>query len=180
MRKFFAIALLSIHLFNLAGYYALYQYFVYKSDKVMNEHIAKNQYNVNELIEVKIPVNLPYVTSWRNYESISGQVQFKNVCYNYVKLKLTADTMYVKCVPNYEKTRLVSNNVIKVKEIADVPVSKHDAPLIKKSVDDIYHYESFAFQPNNRATVIKQFGFYKAISVAQGVAETPFLPPETV
>ena len=180
MRKLAAIVLLSVHLFNLAGYYALYQYFTYKSDKVMNEHIAKNQYNVNDLVEVKIPVSLPYVTSWKNYEDVSGQVQFKNNCYNYVKLKLTADTMYVKCIPNYEKTRLISANVINAKQIGDVPVNKHENVPLKKSGEDIYQIESFSFYPTTLITRLTKFKATNVVTIKKGVAETPFLPPESV
>jgi len=103
----------------------LYQYFVYQSDKFFNEQISKNRYNLSDLVEIKIPIHNSVTQNWKGYESINGQIQFKNTCYNYVKLKLTADTIYLKCIPNYEKTRLFNQNIINAKEISDIPVNKN-------------------------------------------------------
>jgi hypothetical protein len=86
--------------------------------------MSKNKYSISDLVEIKVPIHTSVVQNWKGYEPISGQIQFKNTCYNYVKLKLTADTIYLKCIPNYEKTRLLDQNIINAKEIADIPVNK--------------------------------------------------------
>ncbi len=39
------------------------------------------------LITVKIPINLPYQTDWREFESIDGEMSFKGKTYKYVKRK---------------------------------------------------------------------------------------------
>jgi hypothetical protein len=126
LKKLIAVALLGLHLFTMGGHFMLYQYFVYRSDRLFNDQISKNRYNVNDLVEIKIPAHTPAFRDWDSFEPISGQVQFKNACYNYVKLKITTDTIYLMCVPNYEKTRLFKQNIINVKEIADIPVNKKD------------------------------------------------------
>lgn len=165
----------------MGGYHMLYQYFIYQSDKVMNEHIAKNQYNIHELVQVKIPVSMPGIYSETAYQSISGQIQFREGCYNYVKLKLTKDTMFVMCVPNYEKTRLVSSNIICAKQLADLPASKHDnLPSIKKSGQDIYNFETFNFYLNSTVTNLQSFTVFKVINSKKGMTKTPFLPPEHI
>ena len=179
MKKLLAIFLLSIHLFNMGGYHVLYQYFIYQSDKVMNEHIAKNEYNVHELVQVKIPVSMPGIDNETTYQSISGQIQFRQGCYNYVKLRLTSDTMFVMCVPNYEKTRLLNSNVICAKQLADLPVSKHDnLPSIKKSGQEIYDFETFNFYLNSAVTDLRPLSVYKVLNLKTGMCEKPFLPPD--
>jgi len=111
-------------MFSICGHILLYQYFVYKADQYFNEQISQNRYNISDLVEIKVPQHTSIVQDWKRYEPISGQVQFRNTCYNYVKLKLTADTIYLQCIPNYEKTRLFNQNIISAKEVADIPVSK--------------------------------------------------------
>ncbi|WP_428330862.1 hypothetical protein [Mucilaginibacter sp.] len=126
MKKLIAIVFLSVQMFSICGHILLYKYFVYRSDKLFNEQISKNRYNVNDLVEIKVPVHTPSVQSWTGYEKINGQIQFKNTCYNYVKIKLTSDTIFLMCVPNYEKTRLFNQNIINARDIADIPINKKD------------------------------------------------------
>lgn len=121
-------------MFAICGHVILYQYFVYKSDKISNERVNKNTYNVRELVEVKIPAHTAITQSWTEYELVSGQIEFKNTCYNYVRIKLTTDTIYLVCLPNYEKTRLHDQNT-NGKTIDDAPVNKKDHVPFGKSID---------------------------------------------
>ncbi|MFD0766669.1 hypothetical protein ACFQZI_17540 [Mucilaginibacter lutimaris] len=142
MKKLFAIVMLAVLVFNMCGYMLLYQYFINQSDAFANEQISKGYYKPDELVEIKIPVRMPYVQEQRRYENISGQIQLKGNCYNYVALKMTRDTMYVKCIPNYTKTKLVNDNVINAKDISDSPLAKKNhVPLAKKSgTDNDFNY----------------------------------------
>ncbi|MGZ3833268.1 MAG: hypothetical protein ACXVB0_07090, partial [Mucilaginibacter sp.] len=124
MKKLIAISLLVLQLFSLYGYMALYEYRVYQSDRLFNEQISENRYKLDDLVAVKVPVNMPTIQDWKDYVFVSGQVQFKNNCYNYVKLKMTRDTIYLMCIPNYNKTKLINQNIIDARKIADIPVSK--------------------------------------------------------
>jgi hypothetical protein len=126
LKKIIAIALLALHMFNLCGHMLLYQYAVYKSDIFFEYQVSHNLYNVNDLVEVKLPVDMPHSAGWPAFESIHGQVKFKEAAYNYVKMKLSGDTIYLMCVPNYKNTRLTSQNIIDARQIANIPVNKKD------------------------------------------------------
>lgn len=121
----------------------LHQYFVYLSDKFFNEQTSKGLYNLNDLTEVKIPANMPGITDWQNYENVSGQIQFEDVSYNYVKMKITRSAIYLMCVPNYSTTHLSNENVIAAKHIKNTPLPH------KKHVPDgkimLLNKYSFAF-----------------------------------
>lgn len=140
MKKLLAIVLLVIHFFNLGGYMLLQQYRVEQSDRHMNELISHNLYDPNQLVEIRVKQNLPGIHEWNDYKNVSGQIQLKNSCYNYVKLKFTRDTLYVMCVPNYEKTKLLSSNIIYAKQINDIPLDKkgHEPDGKKGGVDNKY------------------------------------------
>ncbi|OOQ56419.1 hypothetical protein BC343_18385 [Mucilaginibacter pedocola] len=126
--------MLSIHLFNAGGYLLLQQYQEYLTDRRMNELISQNLYNPNTLIEVKVAQHLPGITeTWGDYKNIDGQVQLKNNCYNYVRLKVTRDTLYLMVIPNYEKTHLIKKNIIYAKQINDIPQGDKNQAAAKKA-----------------------------------------------
>jgi hypothetical protein len=139
--------MLSVLVFNMGGYMLLVQYCIQESDQFANEQISKGHYKPEELVEIKIPIRMPYIQEQRRYENISGQIQLKGNCYNYVALKITRDTMYVKCVPNYRKTKLVNDNVITAKEIGDGALAKknHTSPVKKTGIDNEYCYNLALF-----------------------------------
>jgi hypothetical protein len=154
LKKLIAATLLSIYLFNIGGQLVLHQYFNYLSDKFFTEQTSKGLYNLNDLTEVKIPVNMPGVADWPAYENITGQIQFENVSYNYVKMRITRHVMYLMCVPNYTTTQLSDQNIIGAKGVKDAPVSKKDhVPFSKKSVlstKSNFAFLQFTFNPTCR------------------------------
>jgi hypothetical protein len=170
VKKLVAISLLCLHLFSLYGHIVLYEYFVYQSDRHFNEQISMNKYAVDDLVSVKVPVNMPTIDDWKDYAYISGQIKFKDNSYNYVKLKMTKDTIYLMCIPNYKKTKLLNQNVIDARKIADIPVSKKShVPFVKAIGLGDYNYlpiQYSFFTPvvtlkitvnNSRANLVKCF-----------------------
>ena len=135
MKKFAAILLLSVHLFYLGGYTLVFQYFINRSDVQIVKQMYDNKFDSTKLLELKVPVHMPTIQDWTEYEHIEGQIQLNNAYYNYVRLKMTRDTMYLICLPNSVKANLVKANVIMAKNLNDVPLSKKGAtnnPLTKK------------------------------------------------
>jgi hypothetical protein len=141
LKKLVTTILLAVHLFNIAGPLLIYQYLEYQSGRVFEEQSSKNNYALEDLFEVKLPVNIPTVQDWKSYEYVSGRVEFNNNDYNYVKLKMTRDTIYLVCIPNYKTTKLNSNNVIDARNIADVPVNKKEhLPASKTHNHRLFRY----------------------------------------
>ncbi|NCD70845.1 hypothetical protein [Mucilaginibacter agri] len=178
MRKLVAIILLSVHLFNLYGYNMLNRYFAYRTDVVMNEHIAKNMYNVHSLVMVKLPVSLPNIQNWNSFERISGQINFKNASYNYVKMKLTKDTIYVMCVPNYKATRLSNENIICARQLDDLPGAKNNNMLLKKPTMDKFSLPMLVFKAENRVSPVTKYFVTTKVNPKGRFKETPYQPPD--
>lgn len=149
MKKLIAIVFLLIHLFNIGGQLAFHQYLAYKADQFFNEQVNKNLYSVDDLTEVKIPVNLPKVTDWEGYVNLNGEVRFANASYNYVKIRITQKAIYLMCIPNYETTHLSGQNIIYAKQIKDISVPRKDhVPFGKINIMD-YNYPAinYVFSP---------------------------------
>ena len=126
MKRFVAIWLLFILLFNIGGPLAFHEYLVYKSDKLFNKQISEHHYSINDLTAIRIPVNMPGFADWKNYQNLNGRVQFENSAYNYVKIKITKNAIYLVCIPNYPTTHLSDQNIIDARQIPDIPVPKKE------------------------------------------------------
>jgi hypothetical protein len=145
LKKLVAILLLSAHLINIGGYVLVNQYFIHRSDTEIVKQMYDNKGNSAKLQELKVPVNMPTLQDWTEYEHVEGQVQLNNTYYNYVRLKMTRDTLYLICLPNDVKANLVKDNIIMVKNMSDVlPLSKKgpSIPSAKKvnsaGYDNVY------------------------------------------
>jgi hypothetical protein len=182
LKKTFAIVLLVAHFFNLGGYMVLSQYLVYRADKFASEQISKGKYDTANLIEIKIPQHMPQITNWKTYVNVSGQIQFDGAAYNYVKLKVTRDTIFVQCIPNYKTTKLLNENVICAKQLNDIPVSKkaHEASGKKTGIDNKYNHPviTYAFIP--RVSAIQKLNTFIFIDINQPIIIIDGRPPEVI
>jgi hypothetical protein len=172
--------MLVTHMLNLLGYMALNQYFVNKSNKVIAREIAKGKYNSRDLIEIKIRQNLPFIHDWDDYVNISGQLQLDGVSYNYVKLRVTRDTLYVQCIPNYETTKLLSENVICAKKLNSTPLSKrmHESSEKKLGSDAKYNCPQILYSFIKPAEPVQPPGTFIYINMPDAFVSVGGQPPE--
>ncbi|MEY2595183.1 MAG: hypothetical protein RI965_455 [Bacteroidota bacterium] len=106
MRPIWAISLLLLHLFNMGGYQLLFKHFEEVSNTRLVAKIDHQDYDEKNLLEIKVPIHLPYQLDWADYERVDGEIVLEGVHYNYVKRKLVNDTMTFLCLPNTEKTQI--------------------------------------------------------------------------
>jgi hypothetical protein len=172
--------MLALLLFNLGGYLLLFQYLIYQSDRSIIQKINNNHYKSTDLVEVKIPVHLN-IQDWTEFEPISGAVQLKDNSYNYAELKMTRDTIYLMCIPNTNKSRLVTANIIYARQVSDIPVNKKShLPLIKKSISEsecnytITLYKALIPAENSKAGCN-----YAYSDIVKTTIDVPGQPPES-
>jgi len=129
----------------------------------MVKQVYANRIDDKNLVLLKIPVNMPTVSDWTDYETVAGQIQLKDAYYNYVKLKMTRDTMYLVCYANTAKTQLVKANIITAKEFSDVPMSKKSDAVAKKvNTLSEYNVQAFSYQYSVTGYIVKPV--YTALS----------------
>jgi hypothetical protein len=172
--------MLITHMLNLLGYMALNQYFTNKSNGVIAREIAKGKYNSRDLIEIKIKQNLPFIHDWDSYVNISGQLQLDGIAYNYVKLRVTRDTVYVQCIPNYETTKLLNENVICAKRLNNAPISKrtHESSEKKLGSDAKYNCPEISYSFIKPAEPVQSPGTFIYISMPDAFVSVGGQPPE--
>jgi len=72
----------------------------------LEKKLDAGKYDVSQLVEVKIPLNLPYYTDWSDYQTYYGEVELNGENYQYVKRKVVGDTLYLLCIPHVEKNNI--------------------------------------------------------------------------
>lgn len=101
----------------------------------MVRQLDNNQYSDNDLVEVKMALNLPYITSWADYERVDGEIELGGTYYNYVKRKVSNDTLYLMCLPNKSKTQLYLSRNDYAKQANDIPsCEKNGKSSVKKII----------------------------------------------
>ncbi len=138
MKKVAAIGLLFVFLFNIIGY----KFFFYSLEKAADVRLEARLETLpdadKELITVKIPINLPYQTNWKEFERIDGEVTFKGATYKYVKRKVYQDTLILLCINDKEKTTIQKNSIEYFKKVNDLNADANKKPTVKQAKNDYF------------------------------------------
>ena len=106
MRKIAAILLLLILLFNWVGYRFFSDFLLHRADTQFEARLDRNDFTEDELIEIKIPLHLPYQLNWNSFERFDGEIDVNGVHYKYVKRKVHNDSLVLLCLPNEAKRKI--------------------------------------------------------------------------
>lgn len=150
MKKIGSILFLLVLVFNFCGYKWVLSYMEKQSSTRLEQKLDAGNYDETELVEVKIPLNLPYYTDWVEYETFHGETEYKGEVYQFVKRKISADTLYLLCIPHTEKNDL---QVAKSDFFKTVNNLQHDGmpqkgnqpPAIKLMMSEFLQNDEFSY-----------------------------------
>lgn len=156
LRKFVAILLLAVMVFNLTGYRVLFNYLEYKAQAQMVEKLDNNDYNKSALTEVKVALSIPYMSNYSDFERIDGSVVINGVTYNYVERKIQNDTLILHCIPNNNIDNVKLASAEFGKTVNDIQATQKgqkstNTALLLKSL------ECAGFNSNNSVALNNQF-----------------------
>lgn len=172
MKKLAAILLLGIFVFNLFGYRLWVSYMVNTTDQSLETAFDKNNYNEDELIAVKKPINLPYYNNTKEFSRIDGEVEIDGVYYKYVKCRIYNDELEMLCLPNTQKTKLKQSKDDFYKAVADIQKNadgkskSNSANTIKKMLGE---FEEYAALHMNTTTKIISLNYSSSHNSSLGV-----------
>jgi hypothetical protein len=109
MRKIAAILLLLVFVFNLFGYRLYVSFMVNNIDQSLEAALDQNNYNDDQLISIKKPINLPYYNNTKDFARAYGEVELNGVHYKYVKSRIYNDSLEMLCIPNTSKQQLLES-----------------------------------------------------------------------
>ena len=101
-----AILFISIHLLNIIGARLIIGYFIHQNDAITIHQIDMGNYDEEQLLEIKVPLRLPYYSSSLKYERYYGEIDLNGKYYNYVMRKVINDTVYLLCLSDQIKSAL--------------------------------------------------------------------------
>lgn len=142
MRFLAAIFFLFVLLFNSGGYRLVLDYAEEHQNTVFEMQLDEKQYDETALIEIRVPVSLPYQTDWKEFERVDGEVEFNGMHYKFVERKLEGGEMIYKCIPNEGKAQLVNARENFFKLVNDLQTQKSSS---EKSSTNNHSVKTFSF-----------------------------------
>jgi hypothetical protein len=168
----------------MGGYRFVTNYMEQKQNTHLELQLDNKNYDETALIEIKVPVTLPYQTNWKEFERVDGEVEFNGMHYKFVERKLEDGEMIYKCIPNEGKVQLVNARENFFKLVNDLQTQESSG---KKSSNNNHSVKSFSFDYCEDAktwslsALPQQVSFYKTYTAANLSAAfilTPEQPPE--
>ncbi len=72
----------------------------------LQDKIDEGDYELADLVEMKVPISNPYYSSSPGYERYYGEFDQRGTYYSYVMRKVINDTVYLLCLPDTRTTNL--------------------------------------------------------------------------
>ena len=123
LKKTAAILLLCLMVFNLVGYRWFFSIIEDNATAKLEQKISAGSYNEDQLVEIRIPLNMPYYSD-KDYEEVYGETDWNGEHYRYVKRKVSNNTLYLLCLPDTENTSIAKVKNEYTKAVNDVPANK--------------------------------------------------------
>ncbi len=133
--------------------------------------LDNNKYDEKELVQIKLPLNIPYLADNKSYERCNGEVEYNGIEYNYVKRMVYNDTLYLYCIPNQQKTKISNTKNLYAKQNADNSTNKKSEQSLLQQINFLFAFNEnaqlFNFDVNgtssshtitfNNCTILKGF-----------------------
>lgn len=151
-----------------------------KADATFTAKLDEGNYDKNDLITVKIPINMPYQVNRTDFERVDGEVSFKGQVYKYVMRKVQSDTMTLLCIPHYEKTELQNKATEFAGKLNDLPSNDNSkkAEVLKQLTADYDITYSVAFISSINVQAVSNL--YRNTKLSQQFLPVNGQPPEVV
>jgi hypothetical protein len=185
LKKIASILLLGILLFNWCGYRWVINIVQQEADTRLEAKLDVNEYDESQLIEIKVPVNMPYQTDWAGFERYDGEIEVNGIHYKYVKRKIQDGQLVLKCIPNQTKQRLESakDDLFKITNDLqqDNAAKKSGAPnstLVKNVLGDYDNLQQLNIAALYASLSQQSYNLYQPNLVTDLLHSTPEQPPE--
>lgn len=108
MKRAFAIFFLALFLFNIGGYYFIYWGLQSRAKSDLLHRLDADNYSGEDLIIISLPITLPYPLQEQGYERVDGEFEYQGEFYRLVKQRLEKDTLFMVCIKDHHKKKLLN------------------------------------------------------------------------
>src|SRR5258706_14293814 len=152
------------------------------ADRKLESLIDNSKYDESQLIEIRVPLNMPYQQRFTEYERLYGEIEIDGKTYTYVKRKVEGDVVVLQCIANKSKQELkaIKNDWTKANSGIDTdqPGKQQQQSSFAKNFWSEYDNQN-AFSTPNEYTLLTRsaiagYSFY----LPKVNSNTPHQPPE--
>lgn len=180
MKKTAIIFLLLIMLFNMVGYRFVFSIMDYRATEKLDARLDAGDYTEANLIELRVPLNMPYQNRQTEFERHRGEITVDGVLYTYVKMKIDEDVLVLKCIPNTDRQQIKNtvNNLAKCNSNQDMEQNgkKHKTSNNQNFGNDYDDKNQICLITHHSILIELQFPEFST-SVQNALIKTPFQPP---
>src|SRR5690349_5031318 len=153
-----------------------------KSDFALEAKIDKNDYDESSLIELRVPLNAPYLAeNTSGFERYDGELELDGVHYKYVKRKIVDGELVLMCLPNKSKTELQNSREEFFKLVNDLNHTQTKGKTNTtsfKSVTTEYKKESNSWAIPSITVALVQYNNAVRFNISPGYNSAPDQPPK--
>lgn len=186
LRKFGAILLILVLLFNLCGYRIMIPLLQNNADIKLETRLDNNDYDESQLVEIRVPLNMPYQERFTEFERHYGEIEIDGKLYTYVKRKIEGDILVLKCIVNESKQliKAAGNDWVKIASGIDMdhsgPVKsqQHNTSLAKSFWAEYDGQDAF-YKLSSGVMPLKNLFATYSVLIPEVILNTPYQPPES-
>jgi len=158
LKRGFAILLLAVYLFNLVGYTTLLQFLHQRNASQTSQLIENGNYSEADLVLIKVPTtSFSFIGNRSEYVRCDGEIERNGTHFNYVKCKISNDTLYLLCLRNDDRRKLNDARDKYAKQLGDFPSSSQkgaDTNSKKGGLFNEYDQQELSFTVHSAFEVV--------------------------
>jgi hypothetical protein len=134
----------------VGGYYLIFVALRFRATVELTQRLDADEYSQDELIELRLPVNLPYPLQQNGFQRVDGKFEHKGQFYRLVKQKLENNVLIIVCIKDKKEKQLDESMKDYSKLANDLPSSsKKTQNILNKLLKDFESLESGTIQRSN-------------------------------
>lgn len=184
MRQTVALFMILLFSFNLVGYRWLLDYVQMNTVSEMQLQLDEGKYEDAQLLELKVPINMPYQSNWSSYQRCYGIIKIDGHTYQYVKRKVSNDTLYLMCIRDVktQQVEIAKNELFQLANDLNLENQSHNTSKAMNSFlkNHSIDYDDFIALPKIRLMVSLQnlVSIDKSIFYPSFPSQSPEQPPD--
>jgi hypothetical protein len=182
LRKIAAILLLLLLLFNWYGYRIVISILQQKEDRKLQTLIDQSRYDESDLLEIRVPLNMPYLQRVTENERLYGEIEIDGKLYSYVRRIVNSDTVILQCINPKSKTLLqtLDNDLTRANAglDADHPGKQQQQSSFAKNFWSVYDGQSPGYSTEGYIIADAPWLSSYSFHIPEVNNNTPHQPPE--
>ena len=145
-------------LFNMVGYRFVFTMLDNVASHKQDAKVDAGNYNEANLVEISIPLNMPYQDRVTEFERQYGEITVDGIVYTYVKMKVDHNLLILKCIPDVNRQQIKNseNSLAKANSSQDMDNNgKKQHPSFSKKIISDYDNKNQVYNLSVNAVLIK-------------------------